>query len=55
MRFCYSLHTFVKVRYMKIVYKVLLKLQLVKKFRKNSNIKDKIKTNQQLFNAFTVK
>ena len=39
---------------MKIVYKVSFKLQIVDKFRKNSNIIDNIKINAQFHNALTV-
>ena len=39
---------------MKNVYKVLWKLQVVNKLSKNSNIKDKSKTNVHFDNTFTV-
>ena len=39
---------------MKIAYKALWKLQVVNKLSKNSNIKDKIKTNVHFDNTFAV-
>ena len=52
--FRYSLRNFVKLRNMNIVCKVLCKLQIVNKLSKEFYHKDKIKTNVNLNNMFTV-
>ena len=52
--FRYSLCNFVKLKNMKIVYKVLCKLQVINNYQKNSIIKDKIKTNEHFDNTFTL-
>ena len=49
-----SLHNFFKLKNMNIVYKVLLKLQVVNKFSKNYNMKVKIKTNVHFDDMLTV-
>ena len=50
--FRYSLRNIVKLKNMKIVYKVLWQLQVVNNYQKNSDIKGKIKTNVHFNNTF---
>ena len=50
--FCYSLRNLVKLKYMKIVYKVYGSYNLLMNYQKNSKIKDKIKTNVHFDNTF---
>ena len=52
--FRYSLRNFVKLKNMNIIYKVLESHKLLINHQKNSNIKDKIKTNVHFDNTFTV-